>query len=69
MCAVDLTRIEGIEVTTALAVVSEVGADLSRFPSDKRFASWIGLCPKSATWEVFLERHHVAWSPGNHSMC
>ena len=45
MCGVDLTRIDGIDVTTALAVVSEVGADLSKFPSDKHFASWLGLCP------------------------
>ena len=45
MCGVDLTRIDGIEVTTALAVVSEVGCDMGRFPSDKHFASWLGLCP------------------------
>lgn len=34
MCAVDLTRIDGIDVTTALVVVSEVGADKGRFASD-----------------------------------
>jgi len=45
MCGVDLTRIDGIDVTTALVVVSEIGADLGRFPSDKHFASWLGLCP------------------------
>ncbi len=45
MCGVDLTRIDGIDVTTALVVVSEVGADMSRFPTDKHFASWLGLCP------------------------
>jgi transposase len=45
MCRVDLTRIDGIDVTTALTVVSEVGSDLSRFPSAKAFASWLGLCP------------------------
>jgi transposase len=45
MCGVDLTRIDGIDVTTALVVVSEIGADMSRFPSDKHFASWLGLCP------------------------
>ena len=45
MCGVDLTRIDGIDVTTALAVVSESGAVLSRFPSDKHFTSWMGLCP------------------------
>jgi len=45
MCGVDLTRIDGIEVTTALKVISEVGPDLSRFPSVKHFTSWLGLCP------------------------
>lgn len=45
MCGVDLTRIDGIDVTTALAVVSEVGTDMTRFPSDKHFTSWLGLCP------------------------
>lgn len=45
MCGVDLTRIDGIDVTTALTVVSEIGSDMTRFPSDKHFASWLGLCP------------------------
>jgi len=45
MCGVDLTRIDGIDVTTALVVVSETGTDMSKFPSDKHFASWLGLCP------------------------
>jgi transposase len=42
---VDLTRIDGIDVTTAFKVLAEVGADLSRFKSAKHFASWLGLCP------------------------
>jgi transposase len=45
MCGVDLTRIDGIEVTTALKIMAEVGPDLSRFPSVKHFTSWLGLCP------------------------
>ncbi len=45
MCGVDLTRIDGIDVTTALAVVSEVGTDMTRFRSVKHFTSWLGLCP------------------------
>src|SRR5262249_41884758 len=45
MCGVDLTRIDGIDVTTALAVTSEIGADMSKFPSVKHFTSWLGLCP------------------------
>jgi len=45
LCGVDLTRIDGIEVSTALVVLSEVGTDMSRFASAKHFASWLGLCP------------------------
>ncbi len=45
MCGVDLTRIDGIDVTTALAVLCEIGADMSRFPTVKHFTSWLGLCP------------------------
>ena len=45
VAGVDLTRIEGIDVCTALTVLSEIGADLSRFPSVKHFTSWLGLCP------------------------
>lgn len=45
MCGVDLTRIDGVDVTTALAVVSEIGTDMSRFPTVKHFTSWLGLCP------------------------
>lgn len=48
MCGVDLTRIDGIDVTTATVVTSEVGAGMSEFTSDKHFASWLGLCPD--TW-------------------
>lgn len=45
VCGVDLTRINGVNVTTALAVISETGADMSRFPTVKHFTSWLGLCP------------------------
>jgi transposase len=42
---VDLTRIEGIDASTALKVLGEIGIDVSRFPSVKHFASWTSLCP------------------------
>ena len=32
-------------MTMALTGVSETGADLSRFPTAKHFASWLGLSP------------------------
>jgi transposase len=43
---VDLTAIEGIEAATALVVLSEVGTDMSKWPTSKRFCSWLGLCPQ-----------------------
>lgn len=45
MCGVDLTRIDGIDVCTAMTVLSEVGVDMSKFPTVKHFAAWLGLCP------------------------
>ena len=42
---VDLTEVPGIDVGTALKIVSEVGRNLSRFETAKRFCSWLGLCP------------------------
>ena len=45
MTGVDLTRIDGWTVSTALKVISEVGTDMTRWPSAKHFASWLGLSP------------------------
>ena len=42
---VDLTLIEGIDVGTALVILGEIGVDVSRFPTEKHFASWLRLCP------------------------
>lgn len=43
---VDLTEIEGIDVATALVILAEIGVDVSRFPTEKHFASWLGVCPR-----------------------
>jgi len=42
---VDLTRINGLAVTSVLTILSEIGPDLRRFGSVKHFCSWLGLCP------------------------
>jgi transposase len=42
---VDLTKIPGIEASSALKIISEIGLDLSRWKNGKQFASWLGLCP------------------------
>jgi len=43
---IDLTEIEGIGALTALTVVSEIGPEVSKFPTVKHFCSWLGLCPQ-----------------------
>ena len=45
MTGVDLTRIDGISATTALKVISEIGLDMTCWPTVKHFTSWLGLCP------------------------
>jgi transposase len=43
---VDLTTIDGINVLTAQTIFAELGADLSAFPSEAHFCSWLTLSPK-----------------------
>ena len=47
MTGVDLTSIDGVEAHTALKLVSEIGLDMTRWPTVKHFTSWLGLCPGS----------------------
>lgn len=42
---VDLTAVPGIDATTAMKVLSEIGASMQRFETAKHFCSWLGLCP------------------------
>jgi transposase len=46
MAGADLTVLEGVDENTALVILAEVGADVSRFPMAKHFTSWLGLCPQ-----------------------
>ena len=42
---IDLTRIDGLGSAAALRVISEVGFDLTSFPTSKDFVSWLKTCP------------------------
>ena len=39
----DLTATEGLEASSAQVILSEIGTDLSKWPTEKHFASWLGL--------------------------
>lgn len=46
LSGVDLTQVPGIQINTSLVLFTELGPDfVSRFPTAKCFASWLGLCP------------------------
>ena len=46
--AVDLTRIDGISVRASRTIVTEIGLDLSAFPTEAHFVAWLGLAPRTA---------------------
>jgi transposase len=41
----DLTRIDSIDVMTAMTVISEAGYDMSKWETEDHFVSWLRLCP------------------------
>jgi len=43
---VDLSVVDGFGVSLAQTVIMECGTDMSKFPSEKHFCSWLGLAPK-----------------------
>jgi len=47
MTGVDLTPIDGIDELTIQKVLSEIGTDMSKWPTVKQFAAWLHLCPNN----------------------
>jgi transposase len=59
LAGVDLTQIDGINVLSAQTILTEVGLDMSKWPSDKHFASWLGLCPNNKITGGKVKRRHT----------
>lgn len=47
LTGVDLTRIDGLDELTVQKVISEIGTDMSKWPTVKHFTSWLRLCPNN----------------------
>ena len=47
MTGVDLTAIDGIEALTVQTIISEIGVDMSKWPTVKHFCAWLGLAPNN----------------------
>ena len=44
---VDLTKVDGLSTITVQMIFSELGSDWSKFPTEKKFVSWLRLCPNN----------------------
>lgn len=42
---VDLFAIEGVNKSTVLSLITEIGTDIDKFPNSKAFSNWLHLCP------------------------
>jgi transposase len=47
ICGVDITAIHGVSASLAQTILIEVGTDMSKFPNEKHFCSWLGLAPRN----------------------
>jgi len=47
LTGVDLTQIDGVDELTVQKVLSEIGTDMSQWPTVKHFTSWLRLCPNN----------------------
>jgi transposase len=43
----DLTTIDGISASSAQVILTEVGSEMTAFPTEKHFVSWLRLCPRT----------------------
>jgi len=48
LAGVDLTTVDGLDVLTVQAVLTETGVDMTPWRTSKHFASWLSLCPENA---------------------
>jgi transposase len=47
MIGFDFTALDGFDVLTVQTIISEVGLDATKWPTEKHFSSWLGLCPNN----------------------
>jgi transposase len=47
IAGVDLVAVDGISASLAQMILAEAGSDMSQFPNEKHFCSWLSLAPKN----------------------
>jgi transposase len=56
---VDITAVHGVSASLAQTIMMEVGTDMSKFPNEKHFCSWLGLAPKKEISGGRVLKEHV----------
>jgi transposase len=47
LVGIDLVAVTGLSAATVQTLITEIGTDMSRFPTVKQFCSWLGLVPRN----------------------
>jgi transposase len=47
LLGVDLVAVMGLSSSSVQTIISEIGTDMSRFPTVKHFCAWLGLAPRN----------------------
>lgn len=47
LTGVDLTEVVGVSGSTVQTIISEIGTDMTRWPTVKHFCAWLGLAPRN----------------------
>ena len=47
MTGFDFTALDGFDVLTVQTIIAEIGLDATKWPTEKHFSSWLGLCPNN----------------------
>lgn len=44
---IDLVAVMGLSASSVQTIISEIGTDMSRWPTEKHFCAWLGLAPRN----------------------
>ena len=47
MTGADLTKLPGLDLLAVQRILSEIGLDMSRWPSEKHFCAWLNVAPNN----------------------
>ena len=47
MTGADLTKLPGLDLLAVQRIISEIGLDMSRWPSEKHFCAWLNVAPNN----------------------